>query len=64
MTCGTKDVKVFNMIKRINEVLKTHISCDGNCKIDSTTCNSNQKQKNGKFPCECKKYHTCKKDYS
>ena len=43
----TKDinVKVFNMITRINEVktLVKHISCDCKCKFNSATCNSNQK---------------------
>ena len=38
---GTKDadVKVFNMIAKINEakILVQHISCDCNCKFGSTT---------------------------
>ena len=33
-------------------------------KFNSTTCNSNQKLDNDKCQCECKKYRTCKKDYS
>ena len=39
------NVKVFNVITRINEA-KTfvkHISCNCKCKFNSTTCNSNQK---------------------
>ena len=39
----TKDVnlKVFNMITKINEAktLVKHISCDCKCKSNSTTCN-------------------------
>ena len=27
--------------------LKQHISCDGKCKFDSRTCNSNKKRNNG-----------------
>ena len=42
----TKDlnIKVFNMIKKINEVktLIKHISRDYKCRFISTTCNSNQ----------------------
>ena len=33
-------------------------------KFDSTTCISNQKWSNDKCRCGCKKYHTCKIDYS
>ena len=43
----TKDinVKLFNMIKRINETktLVKHISYDFKCKFKSAVCNSNQK---------------------
>ena len=64
----TKDVnvKVFNMITRIYEAetLIKHISCDYKCKINSTTCNSNQKWNNDKCQYGCKKYLTCKKVYS
>ena len=64
VTSETKniDVKVFNMITRINEA-KTfvkNISCDGNWKFDSATCNSNKKWNNDTRQCECKKYCTCK----
>ena len=36
-------IKVFNMITRINEAktLLKRISCNCNCKFNSTTCNSN-----------------------
>ena len=42
------DVKVFNMITRINEdkTLIKHISCGCKCKFNSTTCNSNKKCNN------------------
>ena len=39
-----------------------HISCD--TYFNSPTCNWNQKCNNETFQCECKNYHTCKKDYS
>ena len=54
------------MITRINEVrgVVKHISCDRECKFNSTTCHSNQKLNNDKCQCECKKYPTTKKDYS
>ena len=43
----TKDVnvKLFNLIKGINEVktMVKHVLCDCKCKFDSKTCNSNQK---------------------
>ena len=44
--------------------MKKHISCDCNCKFNSTTCNLNQKWNNKACQCECKNYRTCKKDYS
>ena len=39
------DVKVFIMLKRVNETktLVKHISCDCKCRFSITTCNSNQK---------------------
>ena len=39
------NVKVFNMITRINEIkiLMKHISCNFKRIFNSTTCNSNQK---------------------
>ena len=60
------DVKVFNMITRINEdkTLIKHISCGCKCKFNSTTCNSNKKCNNDTCQRDCKKFHTCKKDYS
>ena len=61
-----KNVKVFNMITKINEAktLVKHMSNDFKCKLDSTTCNSNQKGNNERCQCEWKNYHTCKKYYS
>ena len=39
------NVKIFNIITRINEVKKLvkHISCDSKYKFNSTICISNQK---------------------
>ena len=53
------------MITGINEskTLTTHISCECKCKFDRTKCNSNQWWNNDKCQCECKKHHTCDKDY-
>ena len=59
-------VTAINMIKNKNEAKKMteHIS-DDYCKrkFNSTTCNSNQKQNNKAYQCECKNYRKCKKDY-
>ena len=41
-----------------------HISCDCKCKLNSTTCYSNQKWNKETCQCECKSYCTCKKAYS
>ena len=64
----TKDinVKTINMITNKNEAktMTKHISCDCQCKFNSTTCNSNQKWNNEAFQCECQNYCKCKKDYS
>ena len=53
----TKDVnvKVFNMITKMNEskTLVKHISCDCKYKFNSVTCNSNQKLNNDKCQCIC-----------
>ena len=48
------NVKVFNMIRRKNEVktLVKHILCDCKCKCNSTTCNSDQKWNNDTCHCE------------
>ena len=62
-----KNVKVFNMIARIyvGKKLLKHISYDCKYKVNSTTCNSNQKWNNVKCQCKCtRKYCTCTKDYS
>ena len=39
------NLKVFNMIKGINEAktLTKHISCEFKCKFDRKKCNSNQR---------------------
>ena len=64
---GTKDinVKVFNKIANKNEgkTMTKGISCYCKFKINSTTCNSNQKWNNKTCPCEFKNYRNCKKDY-
>ena len=53
-----KDVnlKVFNMIRRINEskTLKRHLSCDCKCKFDGRRYNLNQKWNNDQSQHECK----------
>ena len=58
----TKDanVKAFNMVTRINEVIKKCISWSYKYKFDSTACNSNQ---NGIIidVNVSKRYHTHKK---
>ena len=42
VTSQTKDinVKVFNMLTRVNEAEVKHVSCECECKIGSTVCNS------------------------
>ena len=49
------NVKVFNMMAKINEtkVLVKHLSCDCKCKIDSKACNISQKWNNETCQCEC-----------
>ena len=53
------------MIKGINEskTLTKHISCKYKCKFDGRKRNPNQKWNNNKCWCECKKHHTCEKEY-
>ena len=64
----TKDIniKVFNMITRINEVntLVKHISFDFKCKFDHAVCSLNQKWSSDKCHCDCKEYRPSKKYYS
>ena len=57
-------VKALNIITRIKEAktLIKHISFDCKCQINSTICNSNQKQNNKTCQYEYKNYHKCKKD--
>ena len=58
------NVKVFDIITIINEAktLLKHNPCDCKCKLNSVTCNSNQKWNNDIFQDECKNYSMCKKD--
>ena len=63
------NLKVFNMIKGINEskTLTRLISCDCRCESDGGKRNSRQKWNNDKCQCECKKpikHRTCKEDYA
>ena len=46
----TKDinVKVFNMLTRVNEAEVKHVSCECKCKFGSTVCNSQQKWNDNK----------------
>ena len=64
----TKDinVKALNMITNKDEAkaMAEHMSCDCNCKFNSTTFNSKQKWNNKTCRCECKNYCKCEKDYS
>ena len=59
-------VKAFNMISNKDEVkaMTEHISCDYNCKFNSTKCNPKQKWNRHTCQCECKSYHKCEKDYT
>ena len=64
----TKDinVKAFNTLTNKNEAkaMTKHISCDFQCKFNSTTCNSNPNFNDEICQCECKNDHKCRKDYS
>ena len=42
------NVKVFNMLTKINETkqLIKHVPCDFKCEFNSTACNSNKKSNN------------------
>ena len=56
---------MFNKITGLNEpkTLIKHISCKCKCHFDGREFNSNQKKNNNTFWCECKKHHTCEKNY-
>ena len=41
---------------------RKHISCECKCKFDGKKCNSNQKWKNHKCWCDCKKHNICEKE--
>ena len=51
------DLKVFHMIKGINEsrTLEKHILCECRCEFDGRKCNLRQKLINDTCNCECKK---------
>ena len=61
-----KNVKVCNMITKINEAKTSvkDISCDCKLKFNSAASHSNEKWNINKYLCECKRYYTCKKYYS
>ena len=53
------------MIAGIDESKKLtkHTLCECKYKFNETKCNSNQLWNNDKCRFECKKHHTCEKDY-
>ena len=62
------NLRVFNIITRINEqkTIIKNISCECKCTFDGKKCDSNQKQNNDKYRCQCKnkkKHRVCEKDY-
>ena len=59
------NIHVFHMItgKFESKIWTKDISCECKCKFDGRKCNSNRKWNNDKCRCECKKHHTCEKDY-
>ena len=59
------NIKTFSMTTNKNETktMKKHISCDCECKFNSTTCNLNQKWNSKTCQCESKNYK-CKKIYN
>ena len=50
------NVKVFNLMSRINETryIKWHETCKCKCRLDASVCNSKQCWNNNKCQCECK----------
>ena len=58
------NLSLFNMITEINEskTLAEHISCKCKYNFNGRKCYSNQKWKNNKCRCKCKKLHICEKD--
>ena len=48
------NVKVFNIITRINEAKRSPMLCK--CTFDSIACSSDQKWNNETCQCECKNY--------
>ena len=58
------NLSVFNMITGINSSKTAkYISWECKCKFDGRKCNSDQWWNNDKCRCECKKHHTCEKNY-
>ena len=64
----TKDinVKTFNMIsnKIKAKTMTTHLSCNCQCKFNSSTYNSNEKWNHKTCQCKCKNYCIYEKDYN
>ena len=50
------NVKVFNLMSRINETrpIKWHETCKCKCRLDASVCNNKQRWNDGKCRCECK----------
>ena len=50
------NIKVFNMLSRINETRKivSHKTCKGICRLTSAICNDKQEWNENKCSCECK----------
>ena len=51
------NVKVFNLMSRINETrhIECHETCICKCRLDASTCNNKQRWNDDKCRCECKK---------
>ena len=50
------NVKVFNLISRINEtrIMEWHKTCKCKCRLDTIVCNNKQRWNKNKCRCECK----------
>ena len=50
------NVKVFNLMSRINETrhIKWHETCKCKCRLDASVCNNKRRWNNDKCRCECK----------
>ena len=51
------NIKVFNLISRINEAMHVswHETCTCKCRLDASICNNKKHWNNDKCRCECKK---------